>query len=51
MTKLNTAGWLQPCDVALFGPAKQKVRKQHKLDRQSDIQPYVSVVIVDDELI
>ena len=35
----NTTGWLQPCDVVLFGPAKQKVRKQHKLDRQSDTSP------------
>ena len=26
----NTAAWLQPCDVLLFGPAKQKVRHQHK---------------------
>ena len=35
----NTTGWLQPCDVVLFGPAKQRVRHQHKLDRQSDISP------------
>ena len=35
----NTTGWLQPCDIVLFGPAKQKVRKQHKFDRQSDISP------------
>ena len=28
----NTTGWLQPCDIVLFGPAKQKVRHQHKLD-------------------
>ena len=36
---LNTTGWLQPCDIVLFGPAKQKVRKQHKLDRQSYMPP------------
>ena len=24
----NTTGWLQPCDIVLFGPTKQKVRKQ-----------------------
>ncbi len=35
----NTTGWLQPCDIVLFGSSKQKVRHQHKLDRQSDIQP------------
>ena len=35
----NTTGWLQPCDIVLFGPAKQMVRHQHKLDRQSDIPP------------
>jgi hypothetical protein len=35
----NTTGWLQPCDIVLFGPTKQKVRHQHKLDRQSVIQP------------
>ena len=35
----NTTAWLQPCDVVLFGPAKEKVRKQHKVDRQLDIQP------------
>ena len=32
-----TTGWLQPCDIVLFGPSKQKLSKQHKLDRQSDI--------------
>ena len=35
----NTTGWLQPCDIVLFDPAKQKVRHQHKLDRQSDTSP------------
>ena len=35
----KTTGWLQPYDIVLFGPAKQKVCKQHKLDRQSDISP------------
>ena len=35
----NTTAWLQPCDVVLFGLAKQKVRKQRKVDRQLDIQP------------
>ena len=33
----NTTGWLQPCDIVLFGPAKQMVRHQLKLDRQSEI--------------
>ena len=33
----NTTGWLQPCDIVLFDPAKQVVRHQHKLDRQTDI--------------
>ena len=33
----NTTGWLQPCDIVLFGPSKPKVRYQRKLDRQSDI--------------
>ena len=33
----NTSGWLQPCDIVLFGPAKQRVRHQHKFDRQSEI--------------
>ena len=37
----NTTGWLQPCDIVLFGPTKQKVRKQHKLDRQSDAPPTI----------
>ena len=32
----NTTAWLQPRDVLLFVPAKQNVRHQHKLDRQSD---------------
>ncbi len=35
----NTTGWLQPCDVTLFGPTKQKVRKVQKFDRQSNIPP------------
>ena len=35
----NTTAWLQPCDVVLFGPARQKNGKQYKLDRQLDIQP------------
>ena len=30
---------LKPCDVVLFGPTKQKVRYQHKLDRQPDMLP------------
>ena len=30
----NSTAWLQPCDIVLFGPAKQMVRHQHKLDRQ-----------------
>ena len=34
----STTGWLQPCDIVLFGPSKQKVRHQHKLDRQLDVQ-------------
>ena len=34
----NTTAWLPPFDALLLGPAKQKVRKQHKLDRQLDIQ-------------
>ena len=35
----NTTGWLQPCDIVLFGPSKQKLSKQYKLDKQSDISP------------
>ena len=37
--KLNTTARLQPYDVLVFGAAKQKLLYQHKLDRQSDIQP------------
>ena len=37
----NRTGWLQPSDIVLFGPAKQKVRHQHKLDRQSDAPPTI----------
>ena len=40
----NSTGWLQPCDIVLFGPAKQKVRHQHKLDRQSDIPPTLQLI-------
>ena len=35
----NTTAWLQPCDILLFGSAKQTVRKQHKSDRQFNVQP------------
>ena len=35
----NSTAWLQPCHVLLFGPAKQMVRHQHKLGRQSDTPP------------
>jgi len=35
----NTTGWLQPCDVTLFGPTKQKVRSVQKSDRQKNISP------------
>ena len=35
----NYAQQLAPCDIVLFGPSKQKVRHQHKLDRQLDVQP------------
>ena len=34
----NTTAWLQPCDILLFGSAKQTVRKQHKSDRQFNVQ-------------
>ena len=35
----NSTAWIQPCHVLLLGPAKHKVCKQHKRDRQSDIRP------------
>ena len=35
----NTTAWLQPCDELLFGSAKQKVRKQQKMDKQSNFKP------------
>ena len=35
----NTTAWLLPYNVLVFGSAKQMVRHQHKLDRQSDISP------------
>lgn len=35
----STTAWLQPCDVTLFGPTKQKVKTTQKRERQIGIDP------------
>ena len=44
----NTTAWLQPCDVLVFGPAKNKVRKAMKLALNTDECP--SILMACDEL-
>ena len=33
----NTTGWIQPCDVLVFDPAKNKLRKAMNTDKRSSI--------------
>ena len=44
----NTTAWLQPCDVLVFGPAKNKVRKAMKHALNTDERP--SILMSCDEL-
>ena len=44
----NTTGWLQPWDVVVFGPAKNKVRKAMKDALNTDERP--SILMSCDEL-
>ena len=37
----NTTAWLQPCDVLVFGPAKNKVRKAMKHALNTDKRPSI----------
>ena len=37
----NTTAWLQQCDVVLFGPAKNKVRKAMKDALNTDERPSI----------
>ena len=45
----NTTAWSQPCDVLVFGPAKDKVRKAMKHALNTDQQP--SILMSCDELL
>ena len=37
----NTTAWLQPCDVIVFSPAKNKVRKEMKHALDTDQRPTI----------
>ena len=42
----NTTGWLQPCDIVLFDPAKQMVKKQIKVNLQKNTNIAINMSFV-----
>ena len=48
LSQPNATAWLQPCDVLVFGPPKNKVRKEMELELNTDKRP--SILMSCDEL-